>query len=182
MALGLAIIVVVIVGVMGAGLLTLAATDLRAIMEVNRGEQAFELAEAGIEVAKAHLANDSSQADWALGELNMAGMNEGSVVSHRRTRRRERILRSGLHRRVPWDEAQDRSHPLHRRRQAKAPELAGTLRIRPGRKIVDRDWDDLAVRILGGMASRPRRWRSGSSSCAGGLPAKASRCGHKLKC
>jgi Tfp pilus assembly protein PilX len=80
MALGLAIVVVVIVGVMGVGLLTLAATDLRAIMEVNRGEQAFELAEAGIEVAKAHLANDSSQADWASGELNMAGMNEGSVV------------------------------------------------------------------------------------------------------
>src|SRR5215210_6873781 len=58
MALGLAIIVVVIVGVMGAGLLTFVATDLQAVMEVNRGEQAFELAEAGVEVAKAHLAND----------------------------------------------------------------------------------------------------------------------------
>ncbi len=80
MALGLAIIVVVIVGVMGAGLLTLVATDLRAVMEVNRGEQAFELAEAGIEVAKAHLANDPSQADWASGELHMAGMDEGSVA------------------------------------------------------------------------------------------------------
>lgn len=67
MALGLAIIVVVIVGVMGAGLLTLVATDLQAVMQFNRGEQAFELAEAGIEVAKAHLANDPSQADWASG-------------------------------------------------------------------------------------------------------------------
>jgi Tfp pilus assembly protein PilX len=80
MALGLAIIVVVIVGVMGAGLLTLVATDLRAVMEVNRGGQAFELAEAGIEVSKAHLANDSSQADWSSDELNLAGMAEGSVV------------------------------------------------------------------------------------------------------
>ena len=80
MALGLAIIVVVIVGVMGAGLLTLVATDLRAVMEVNRGEKAFELAEAGIEVAKAHLANDPSQADWASGELHIAGMDEGSVA------------------------------------------------------------------------------------------------------
>src|SRR3712207_5992056 len=60
MALGLAIIVVVIVGVMGAGLMTIVATDLEAIVAVNRGEQAFELAEAGIEVAKAHLANDPS--------------------------------------------------------------------------------------------------------------------------
>ncbi|HZB08858.1 MAG TPA: hypothetical protein VE525_07060 [Rubrobacter sp.] len=80
MALGLAVIVVVIVGVMGAGLLTLVATDLKAVVAVNRGEQAFELAEAGIEVAKAHLANDSSQADWSSGELHMAGMAEGSVT------------------------------------------------------------------------------------------------------
>ena len=80
MALGLAIIVVVIVGVMGAGLLTFVATDLQAIVAVNRGEQALELAEAGIEVAKAHLANDSSQADWSSGELDLAGMAEGSVV------------------------------------------------------------------------------------------------------
>jgi Tfp pilus assembly protein PilX len=79
MALGLAIIVVVIIGVMGAGLLTFVATDLEAIVAVNSGEQAFELAEAGIEVAKAHLANDPSPADWSSGELHMAGMVEGSV-------------------------------------------------------------------------------------------------------
>jgi predicted lipid-binding transport protein (Tim44 family) len=64
---------------MGAGFLTFVATDLEAVVAVNRGEQAFELAEAGIEVAKAHLANDSSQADWSSGELHMAGMAEGSV-------------------------------------------------------------------------------------------------------
>jgi type II secretory pathway component PulK len=80
MALGLAIIVVVIVGVMGAGLLTFAATDLQAVVAANRGEQAFELAEAGIEVAKAHLASDSSPADWSSDELHMAGMVEGSVT------------------------------------------------------------------------------------------------------
>jgi type II secretory pathway component PulK len=80
MALGLAIIVVVVIGVMGAGLLTFVATDLEAVVAVNRGEQAFELAEAGIEVAKAHLANDPNPADWSSGELQMAGMNEGSVT------------------------------------------------------------------------------------------------------
>jgi type II secretory pathway component PulK len=80
MALGLAIIVVVIVGVMGAGLLTFVATDLRAVMEVNRGEQAFELAEAGIEVAKAHLADDPSRTGWSSGELHMEGTDENSVV------------------------------------------------------------------------------------------------------
>ena len=80
MALGLAIIVVVIVGVMGAGLLTFVTTDLQAVVQANRGEQAFELAEAGIEVAKAHLATDSSQADWSSGELHMAGVAESSVT------------------------------------------------------------------------------------------------------
>jgi hypothetical protein len=80
MALGLAIIVVVIVGVMGAGLLTFVATDLEAVVAVNRGEQAFELAEAGIEVAKAHLASDPSPADWSSEELHMAGVVEGSVT------------------------------------------------------------------------------------------------------
>jgi Tfp pilus assembly protein PilX len=80
MALGLAIIVVVIIGVMGAGLLTFVATDLQVVVEVNRGEQAFELAEAGVEVAKAHLANDSSPADWSSGELHMDGLGEDSVT------------------------------------------------------------------------------------------------------
>jgi type II secretory pathway component PulK len=80
MALGFAIIVVVIVGVMGAGLLTFVATDLEAVAEINRGEQAFELAEAGIEVAKAHLASDPSPADWSSDELAMTGVAEGSVT------------------------------------------------------------------------------------------------------
>ena len=80
MALGLAIIVVVIVGVMGAGLLTFVTTDLQAAVQANRGEEAFELAEAGIEVAKAHLANDPSPADWSSGELHMTGMDEDSVT------------------------------------------------------------------------------------------------------
>jgi Tfp pilus assembly protein PilX len=80
MALGFAIIVVVIVGVMGAGLLTFVATDLEAVAEINRGEQAFELAEAGIEVAKAHLANDPNPADWSSGELTMTGMDQGTVT------------------------------------------------------------------------------------------------------
>jgi Tfp pilus assembly protein PilX len=80
MVLGLAIMVVVIVGVMGAGLLTFVTTDLQAVVQVNRGEQAFELAEAGIEVAKAYLATDPSPADWSSGELHIAGVGENSVT------------------------------------------------------------------------------------------------------
>ncbi|HET7272416.1 MAG TPA: hypothetical protein VFI90_15195 [Rubrobacter sp.] len=80
MALGLALIMVVLVGVMAAGLLTFVATDLQAVVEVNRGEQAFELAEAGVEVAKAHIADDPGFSNWASGELHMDGMGENSVT------------------------------------------------------------------------------------------------------
>jgi Tfp pilus assembly protein PilX len=80
MVLGLAIIVVLVIGVMGAGLLTFVSADLQAVVAVNRGEQAFQLAEAGIEVAKAHLADDPSPSDWSSGELHMDGVDDNSVT------------------------------------------------------------------------------------------------------
>jgi hypothetical protein len=49
-ALGLAVIMVVLVGVMGAGLLTLVAANLQTVVAINRGQQAFEMSEAGVEV------------------------------------------------------------------------------------------------------------------------------------
>ncbi len=79
-ALGLAVILVALVGVMAAGLLTFVAADLDALMEANRGQQAFELAEAGIEVAKAHLADDPSPSDWSSGELSLEDVGESSVT------------------------------------------------------------------------------------------------------
>jgi type II secretory pathway component PulK len=79
MVLGLAIIIVVVIGVMGAGLLTFVSADLQAVVTVNRGEQAFQLAEAGIEVARAHLAGDPSPSDWSSGELHMDGVEDNSV-------------------------------------------------------------------------------------------------------
>jgi Tfp pilus assembly protein PilX len=80
MVLGLAIIIVVVIGVVAAGLLTFVSTDLQAVVAVNRGEQAFQLAEAGVEVAKAHLADDPSPSDWSSGELHMDGVHDNSVT------------------------------------------------------------------------------------------------------
>ena len=65
---------------MTAGLLTFVAADLDALMEVNRGQQTFELAEAGIGVAKAHLADDPSPSDWSSGELRLEGVGEHAVT------------------------------------------------------------------------------------------------------
>lgn len=51
MALGLAILLVLLVGVMGAGLLTFIRTDLEAVAQVNQGQRALNLADGGAEAA-----------------------------------------------------------------------------------------------------------------------------------
>lgn len=58
MTLALAMIMIVLIGVMGAGLLTFASTDLNTVTEENRGQRAFEVADAGIQAAKRQLAAD----------------------------------------------------------------------------------------------------------------------------
>ncbi len=58
-ALGLAVIMVVLIGVMGAGLLTLVQSDLEAVVEVNQGQRALSLADAGVQAARSHLLSDS---------------------------------------------------------------------------------------------------------------------------
>ena len=78
-ALALAVMLVVLIGVMGAGLLTLVVIDLEATVEANRGQRAFEMAEAGVEVARARLAADPDLSDWSSGELSIEG-GEGAVL------------------------------------------------------------------------------------------------------
>jgi hypothetical protein len=72
-------VTLMVIGVMGAGLLTFVSADLQAVVAVNRGEQAFQLAEAGVEVAKSHLADDPSSSDWSSGELHLDGVADNSV-------------------------------------------------------------------------------------------------------
>src|SRR5215208_2619656 len=61
MTLPLAMIMIVLLGVMGAGLLTFVMRDLNTVVEENRGQRAFEVADAGIGAAKRQLA---SGVDW----------------------------------------------------------------------------------------------------------------------
>ena len=58
MTLALAIIMIVLIGVMGAGLLTFVSRDLNTVIEENRGQRAFEVADAGIGAAKRQLISD----------------------------------------------------------------------------------------------------------------------------
>jgi hypothetical protein len=127
MVLGLAIIIVVVIGVMGAGLLTFVSADLQAVVTVNRGEQAFQLAEAGVEVARAHLAGDPSPSDWSSGELHMDGVEDNSVsVTVEHVAGSVEVISTGP---VWRDEAQDRSRLHNRRRQTPPPRVAGALRV-----------------------------------------------------
>src|SRR5215211_7959916 len=58
MTLALAVIMIVLLGVMGAGLLTFSMRDLNTVVEENRGQRAFEMADAGIAAAKRQLISD----------------------------------------------------------------------------------------------------------------------------
>lgn len=59
-AMGLAVIMVVLIGVMGAGLLVFVRNDLEAVVEVNQGQKAFDIADSGLQVARQHLALDKT--------------------------------------------------------------------------------------------------------------------------
>ncbi len=59
-AMGLAVVVVVLVGVMGAGLLVFVRNDLEAVVEVNQGQVAFETADAGLKAGRSHLLGESN--------------------------------------------------------------------------------------------------------------------------
>ncbi len=57
--MGLAIILIVVIGVMGAGLLVFVRNDLQAVVQVNQGQEAFEAADAGVQAAKRELLSDA---------------------------------------------------------------------------------------------------------------------------
>lgn len=87
-AMGLAVIVVVIVGVMGAGLLVFVRNDLEAAVQVNQGQEDFEAADAGIRAAERELLSnacpqsyDGQQAEAENPDDSCAGSEE-SEWSH----------------------------------------------------------------------------------------------------
>ncbi|ABG04125.1 hypothetical protein Rxyl_1159 [Rubrobacter xylanophilus DSM 9941] len=58
MTMGLTIMVMVLIGVMGAGILVFVQRDLETVVEVNRGQRALELADAGVQLARQQLYRD----------------------------------------------------------------------------------------------------------------------------
>src|SRR3712207_2896119 len=90
-ALALAIIMIVLIGVLGAGLLAFVQRDLEAVVKVNQGQRAFEIAEAGVQVAKQQLlleksigeydVDTSADPDYYGSACDVAGESESSEWS-----------------------------------------------------------------------------------------------------
>lgn len=55
MTMALTVIMIALIGVMGAGLLTFATRDLESVVEVNQGQRALDMSDAGMEAARRHL-------------------------------------------------------------------------------------------------------------------------------
>jgi hypothetical protein len=58
MTMGLAVMMILLLGVMGAGLLTFVSRDLNTVVEQNKGQRAFEMADAGVWAAERQLTSD----------------------------------------------------------------------------------------------------------------------------
>ena len=67
--LAVTVFMVVLIGVMGAGLLTFVMSDSGSVLEVNKGQKAMDIAEAGVQVAKAHLRADSWRPHYDSGSI-----------------------------------------------------------------------------------------------------------------
>lgn len=63
-ALGLAVIVVLLLGVLAAGLLAVVRADLEGAIQTSRGQRAFNLADAGAQAAAARLRADPAPAHY----------------------------------------------------------------------------------------------------------------------
>jgi hypothetical protein len=74
MTMGLVVITIVLIGVMGAGLLVFVQRDLEAVVEVNQGQKAFEVADAGVQAARRQLLSDAT----ANATTNMYDDNEAN--------------------------------------------------------------------------------------------------------
>lgn len=69
MAMGLTVIMIVLIGVMGAGLLVFVQRDLETVIEVNQGQRAMDIADSGAQAAKAQLLGDNIPAHYDVDGL-----------------------------------------------------------------------------------------------------------------
>lgn len=78
--MALTVMMVVVIGVMGAGLLVFVQRDLESVVEVNQGQRALELADSGVQAAKRQLSTvDARPRNYDDNALN--GDSEWSEIT-----------------------------------------------------------------------------------------------------
>ncbi len=77
MTMALTVIMIVLIGVMGAGLLTFVQRDLESVVEVNRGQSAFEMADAGVQAARQQIRRDGDPEHYDIDNTANAAYYSG---------------------------------------------------------------------------------------------------------
>jgi hypothetical protein len=70
-ALGLAVVMIVLIGVMGAGLLVFVRNDLEAVVEVNQGQRAADVADAGLHAASQQILGNKLRAHYDVEDASI---------------------------------------------------------------------------------------------------------------
>lgn len=70
-AMGLAVILIVLIGVMGAGLLVFVNNDLEAVVEVNQGQRATDIADAGLHAASQKILGNKTRAHYDVEDVSV---------------------------------------------------------------------------------------------------------------
>jgi hypothetical protein len=115
-ALGLAVILIVLVGVMGAGLLTFVRSDLEAVVEVNQGQRALSLADAGVQAAMRQLRSDAEPGHYdgdAAGNVEWARTGPDGEVAGKALTLEEGYVRVEIQHLLPSTtaaQAEDEDH------------------------------------------------------------------------
>lgn len=165
MTMALAIMTMVLVGVMGAGLLTFVVADLNAVIAVNQGQRAFELADAGVRAAELQLASDSDpdrydggagDVQWSLvaGGVTLNDLDESAATTDFTTVTIEYVSSTGWYRAV----ADGRYGDARRRIEAYFEKTGGSDGIRayyaPGDIRIEGSNEDGAVKGVSFFSGR----------------------------
>ncbi len=81
MALGLALVMVVLIGVLAAGLLALLRNDLEATISANQGQRAFALADAGAQAGVAQLRRDANPEHYDADATENVAWTSGKTLT-----------------------------------------------------------------------------------------------------
>lgn len=77
-AMGLTVVMIVLIGVMGAGLLVFVRNDLEAVIEVNNGQKALDIADSGVQVARQQILGEKDAIEYDLEDGTSCDAVDGS--------------------------------------------------------------------------------------------------------